>query len=533
MKRNRTISKTALLFTSVSAILGSGWLFAAYYTSKIAGPSAILSWVIGGIAMVIVAFVYAELSAMIPITGSSARIPQYTHGTIVSFLFSWMIWLSYMALAPTEVQAVVQYLNYFFPTLTYGGGGLTQHGYFLATALMLAVSTINIFSLRWLLRCNSFLTVLKLVIPVLIALVILMSLVGEHHHNVLKPAHSKFFSYGLQGMLGAIATGGIVFAFNGFKQACEMAGEAKNPSYNLPFAIIGSIVICCIIYLVLQAAFLDSLNTHNLAYGWSNISIPGDSSPFAAIVHQDNINWLMPILYVGAIAGPLAAALMYVASAARSLYGTSKNGYLPELLQKLTAHGNPGVAIVVNFIIGMCLFAPLPGWDKMISFLTSLMAITYAAAPLCLIALRKQVPKQYRPFKLPFPMLWSYIAFYICTLLAFWSGWNILYKLGYGMIIGLALLFGYHFFSKRGKQITFNWKASIWTWPYFIGLLIISYLGSFGSGRNIIPFGWDFLIIAIFCLVIVLLAARYKLPAADTKAYIKELKLKHEGTDNE
>src|SRR3990167_206365 len=110
----RSISIFALLFTSVSAILGSGWLFTNYYTSTLAGPAAIVSWLIGGFIVIFIAFIFAELCTLLPITGSSTRIPQFTHGTLVSFLFAWIIWLSYAALVPTEVQAVIQYLSYFF-----------------------------------------------------------------------------------------------------------------------------------------------------------------------------------------------------------------------------------------------------------------------------------------------------------------------------------------------------------------------------------------------------------------------------------
>jgi amino acid transporter len=87
----RSISPLTLLFASVSAILGSGWLFASFYTARLAGPSVILAWILGGFAVVVIAFVFAELCALLPVTGSSTRIPQYTHGVFVSFLFSWFI----------------------------------------------------------------------------------------------------------------------------------------------------------------------------------------------------------------------------------------------------------------------------------------------------------------------------------------------------------------------------------------------------------------------------------------------------------
>src|SRR3990167_1622760 len=176
----RSLPSLTLLFVSVSGILGSGWLFTAYFSARFAGPAALLSWLIGGVIVLLIAFVFAELSAMIPVTGSSTRIPQYTHGTLVNFLFSWIIWLSYAALVPTETQAVLQYVGFFFTGITYHNGALTEMGYILAAIIMLAMSIINIYSLRWLLRCNTAFTVLKILIPVILALTVLGSLFLHH-----------------------------------------------------------------------------------------------------------------------------------------------------------------------------------------------------------------------------------------------------------------------------------------------------------------------------------------------------------------
>ena len=115
----RSVSTLALLFTSISAILGSGWLFAAYYAGKIAGPSALLAWVIAGLCITFIAFVFAELSSMFPVMGSSTRIPHMTHGTLVGFMYGWIIWLCYASIPPTEVQAIIQYASFYFPSLTY------------------------------------------------------------------------------------------------------------------------------------------------------------------------------------------------------------------------------------------------------------------------------------------------------------------------------------------------------------------------------------------------------------------------------
>ena len=519
----RSISSFALLFASVSAILGSGWLFTNYYAAQMAGPAAILAWIIGGLGILVVAFVFAELCSMLPITGSSTRIPQFTHGTLACFLFSWVIWLSYASLVPTEVQAVMQYLSYYFPLLLKANGGLSGSGYIWAAVLMLLISVLNIFSLRWLLRCNNFLTVLKIIIPVLLSGVIIFHFFSPD--KVLHPGHSEFMPFGWHGVLAAVSTGGIVFAFNGFKQACEMAGEAKQPSRALPFAIIGSVVGCLLVYLLLETSLLTSLTSQNLADGWKHIALPGENSPFAAILKQNKLSGWLPLLYVGAVVGPLAAALMYAGSASRSMYGMSKNKHISKIFHYLTPDGNPVYAICANFVFGMCLFAPLPGWEKMITFLTSLMAVTYSIGPVCLIALREQLPDLKRPFKLPFGRLWATIAFFICAQMTYWGGWNILSKVSIALIIGICVLFTHRWMMPAKERFPLNWRSSIWVWPYFTGMTLISYLGNFGGGLGVIPFGWDFAVIALFCIGIIELAARFKLPARETAKYIEQLNL--------
>ena len=171
------------------------------------------------------------------------------------------------------------------------------------------------------------------------------------------------------------------------------------------------------------------------------------------------------------------------------------------------------------------MFAPLPGWNKMISFLTSLMAISYAIAPICLLTLRKQAASQKRPFSLPYATTWSHLAFMICNLMTYFSGWNTLSKLSLAVLAGMAVLLSYHFFSQRGRAIRFDWAASTWLWPYFSGLTLLSYLGNFGGGTHRLPFGWDCFIVCLFSILIMQLADRFRLDDATTRRYIKALNL--------
>lgn len=528
----RSLSAWSLLLASVSAILGSGWLFTTLYTSQLAGPASLLSWVIGGVAVIIVAFAFAEICAMLPVTGSSIRIPLFTHGTVVSFMFSWAIWLSYMALVPTEVQAIVQYFSYFFPKIVNVGGGLTGLGYVVAITLMLFIAALNTYSLRWLMRCNSFLTVIKVLIPLGMVLAIFYHLYHElpASTSVMQVMQDKLHPFnplGWRGVLSALAAGGILFAFNGFKQACEMAGEAKKPSTAMPIAVVGSVVVCLIVYLLLQLAFLFSMQDSNLAHGWHALFAHAANSPFVHVLNQDHLSGLTPILYVGAVIGPLAAGMMYMGSASRSLYGMSKNNQVARLFLRLNSHQNPTYAILLNFFLGLLMFAPLPGWNAMIVFLTSLMATTYGLGPICLLALRRRLPDHYRPFKLPFPVVWSYLAFYICTLLTYWSGWGIVSKMSVAMSVGLLVMIANQRLRPAAYQQShrLDWREACWVWPYFLGIALFSYLGSFGGGIGLIPFGWDLSLLAVFCLIILWLATSFSLPAEKVEAHIQGLDL--------
>jgi len=519
----RSVSTLTLLFTSISAILGSGWLFSAYYAGRTAGPSALFAWIIAGISIIFIAFVFAELSSMLPVMGSNTRIPHVTHGTLVGFMYAWIIWLCCASIPPTETQAIIQYASFYFPKLTHPDASLTYEGYFVATLLMLMICSLNIFSLRWLLRSNTILTFMKILIPIIIIAVIF-----SHYFNLQKmihPEQGSFFPMGVKGMLEAISAGGMVYAFNGFTQACEWSGAVKNPGISLPVAIIGSIFLTLLIYLGLEMAFLTSLQHFNLAQGWQHLTLERANSPLAAIIYQDGLSWLLPILFVGAIVGPFAASLIYTSGAAQSLRSKSINGYLPQFLQKLSVQHTPIYAVLINFVFGMFLFAPLPGWNKMMGFLTSLMSFTYTIGPVCLLALREQAPNQARPFRLPFANLWGIIAFYLCTVFSYFNGWDIISKLSIGFIVGLIILLTYRTFSQSTKKPTLDWYASIWIWPYIIGLTLISYLGSFGGGKNILPFGWDLIVLAFFSIAILMLAKKFKLSATQAQQHILRLAL--------
>ena len=499
MSHKRTISSFSLLLTSISAILGSGWLFSAYYAAIYAGYGSILAWILGGIMVIIVAFVFAEVGAMIPITGFSVRVPHFTHGSLVSFVFAWIVWLTYQTLGPTEVQAMIQYLGVYYPSLLGPSAQLTSSGILLATILLLIITIINTFSMRWFIKINNMITAIKIIIPLIVSITLIAYYcLHIHSHNSILIQHIPLSPTGFSGIFAAIASGGVIFAFNAFKSAAEMGGESQNPKRALPLAIIGSVLICMIIYLLVQIAFLLSLSPDNLSHGWNNLNLNASFGPLAAVAYQNKLSILAPIIFIGAIVGPFAAGLIYVGSAARSLYGMSQNEHIPKLFNILTGQGNPIFGIIIYFFLGILMFAPFKGWSSMVTFLTSLLAITYAIMPICHYVMRKKLPHRKRPFRLPFGKCWALIAFYACTLMIYWSGWSVISKLGLVIISGLATLFLYSIFGYQGRTFQWSLKQSIWLWVYLIGITLLSYLGHYGHGKNLLP---GYLICFLFFLL--------------------------------
>ena len=106
----RDISPWSLMLTGLGSIIGSGWLFRAWHASAIAGPAAILAWVIGAVVVLAIALTYAEMGAMFPESGGMVRYARYSHGSLVGFMAAWANWISIVSVIPIEAIASVQYM---------------------------------------------------------------------------------------------------------------------------------------------------------------------------------------------------------------------------------------------------------------------------------------------------------------------------------------------------------------------------------------------------------------------------------------
>lgn len=501
----RRMSPMTLFMLSVNSIIGSGWLFAPFYAAKIAGSGAIFSWMIGGFAAILISLTFAELSSMLPVAGGTAHVPQLSHGPFASFTLSWIAWLISLLLAPIEVQAVLQYASLYFPMLMQTVNGipvLAPLGYVWAALLMLSLCLLNVVSYNGLVRFNFVLCIFKFTVMILTIILIF--------HTRFTPANfagmsdSVLSASGWQSIFSGVATGGIVLAFNGFKSGVEMAGEAKKLSIAIPLSTVGAVVACLLLYLGLQTCFIGALDPALLKGGWQNLSFSGDIGPFVGLAAGLGLVILLKLLYINSVVSPLGAGLIYVTATARILYAMSKIGYVPKFLSKLNKQHFPVWAIAVNFCLGMLAFLPFPGWQAMVNFLVSAMVITYAMGPIALICLRLTLPEKERPFRLPAANFLCVIAFYCCNLFSYWTGWETISKLSIALLVGFAL-FILSYLRGVVKMSLTELRSAIWIIPYILGLITMSYLGAFG-GKNIIPFGWDFLVVGVFSLFILYLA---------------------------
>ena len=496
MKFQKQVGFYSLMFTAVGGIVGSGWLFGPFYAAKLAGPAAMISWLLGGCLMMVIALTFAELATMFPVAGGTVRFAQFSHGTFVSFTIAWISWLAAIIVAPIETMAAIQYIANYLPILaqsTHHTTTLTPIGIALAAGIMLVMCCLNFIGVRFFAKTNNTIVVWKLLIPAATAVILF-----SHHFDFSHfTKFGGFAPYGLKGILTALPAAGVIFSFIGYSPAIQLAAEAKNPHRAIPYAIIGAISACIVLYVVIEAAFIGAVSSTSLQHGWALMHFAGDAGPIAGIVTALGIFWFVAILYADAIISPFGTAYIYTAATARINYAMTENGYMPKFMQKLNNRGAPVTAILINFVVGMIFFLPFPGWQAMVGFLVSCFVIAYAVGPIACVALRYKMPDAPRSFRVPAVRWVATLAFYICNMIVYWTGWSTVWRMLLTIAIGYIFLFVYRIIQKDNIKLDFS--KAYWLFPYFIGMGIISYLGDFG-GQNIIKFGWDFLVIAIFSI---------------------------------
>ncbi|HEX7348719.1 MAG TPA: APC family permease [Rhodanobacteraceae bacterium] len=503
---HRNVGAWALMFTGLGSIIGSGWLFGAWRAAQLAGPGAIWAWVIGAIVILFIAITYAELGAMFPESGGMVRYGQYSHGTLVGFIAAWANWIAIASVIPVEAEASVQYMaswpwqwaQNLYHVGASGMGSLSAFGLFLSALLVIGYFLLNYWSVNLFAKTNSWITIYKLIVPALTAIALMAT--SFHPENFHVGAHGGPATFNLSAVLTAVAISGIVFAYNGFQSPVNLAGEAKNPGRNVPFGVIGSIVLATIVYLLLQVAFLGATEPSLLAKGgWAAIE---HSSPFAQLALALNLNWLALLLYSDAFISPSGTGATYTATTARMLYGMERNGTLPKIFGRVHPRfGIPRPAMWLNLVVAFIFLFFFRGWATLAEVISVATIISYLTGPVSVSVLRRTAPAIQRPLRIPLLPVVAALAFIFATELLYWARWPRTGEIILLMVVALPVWFWYAV-RRGGKDLWLQVRGALWMIFYLPAIAVLSWAGSnkFG-GHNFIPYGWDLLVVAIVALV--------------------------------
>jgi amino acid transporter len=528
---------------SLGSIIGSGWLLGALNAATAAGPASLLSWILAGAILGTLALVHAELGAAYPLSGGTARFPFLAFGAAGGFTGGWMSWIQAVTIAPIEVEAALTYLEStsLHPGFVHANGTLSGSGIVVAGIAMAVFTTINVMGVRWLAESNNITMIWKLAVPTLTIIVLLIVTFTASNFK----AGGGFAPFGAKGVFTALPLG-VVFALQGFEQAIQIGGESRNPQRDIHRAVIISMIVGVIIYLLLEVAFIGAINPKDVLHNWNN-PIPGQGAfgPYATLATAAGVGWLATILYIDAVISPAGTGLVYAGTSARTTYALSRVGYVPPALGQVDKRGVPFVSLIFCWVIGMLVFLPFPSWAGMVSLVTTATVLMYAMAPPSLAALRRADPDRPRPYRLPAGHILAPASFVCANFIVYWAGWNTIFWLYVFIVAGFVVFFVYQAVAPPGRKLTIHWRNAAWIPPWLIGIGIISYLGQFPTSKpssgwpfgiallakQTIPFWVDLGVIAVFSLAIYYFAVSLAMPtsfvraaeaAADQEAHIPD-----------
>jgi amino acid transporter len=518
----RELGLIGAAWASETSIIGSGWLFGALYGAQAVGGAAVLAWAIAGVVVIVLALTYAELGAMYPVAGGTGRFPHFAFGSLAGVGFGYISYLQAVTIAPVECFAFMQYASYFWPSIyDTKTGNVTGAGFALTVVLMAVFTALNFLAMRQFAKVNNSITWWKIAVPVLTIIVLLFKFHGSNF-----TAGGSFMPGGVKALFAALPGAGIIFAYSGFEQADQLAGEIKNPGRNLPRAIILAILVGTVIYIMLQVVFIGATPAnllHNGFAGLTNTDIL--SGPWAGVAGLIGLGWLATILRLDAFISPSGTGLIYVTGTSRVGYGLARNRYFPQFFGRVNSNGIPWVGLIAAFIIGLFFLLPFPSWHSLVNLITDASVLMYAGGPLAMGAFRGQVPDAPRPYRMPAAPVLAPAAFIVANLLIYFSGFEVVWKLGIVLVIGYVILGVLMAFDPKRPPL--DWKSATWMPAWLIGLGIISWQGQYSGAASTdkhplpptntfnIPFWWDMLVVAGFSLIIWFWAMRTKLPRSE------------------
>ena len=471
MNTTKQTSLFSAIAIGVGAIIGSGWLFAAYYSAKFAGPASIFSWIIGAAIALCLALLLAEIVTLYQQRGLVARLLTITHNRDYGFMVALSNWLCFVVFIPSEAEATTQYLSTMVPRLQpyiFAYHHLTVLGLLIVGLLTIIYGVINFWGIKSLAKTNNVITIIKLLVPLFAGITIMAT--TFHAHNFVA-YRDTLAPYGIGKVFSAVTNSGIFYAFFGYSLIPIFAKELKDPQKNIPIALIASVVICLIIYLVLQVAFIGALPSAMVAKGWAHINF---TSPLAQLAMMLDLNLLVVLLYADSALSPSGTGAIYAGSASRTLTGMAADRQMPRFFAVLhPLHNFSRRSMIFSLSISFVMVLFFKKWQTIMLLVTVFQLLSGVAIPIAFTKLRQTEAHRHRLFKMPFGSLVGFFIYLLLTFLLTQAG---LKALAMALVLHMVFFVIYSvsaYGGDTGKII----RGFCSSWTMFLYLAVVALYG--------------------------------------------------------
>lgn len=459
----RTLGAANLVALGIGAIIGAGlFVRTAAAAGQAAGPAVTISFIVAAIGCAFAGLCYAEFAAMIPIAGSAYAYSYVTMGELIAWIIGWALIMEYALGAATVSIAWSEYLNKLLggaipyewshsPLESITTGGVTTHGIMNIPALviLLLLTLLLIKGTQESALVNAIIVFIKVAIVLIFIAVGWQFIEPANHTPYLipegTPGHEGVFKHGWGGVLGGAAI--VFFAFIGFDAVSTAAQEAKNPARDMPIGILGSLVVCTLLYVL-----FGHVLTGVAPYTDFTDPTKGQEASVAYAISQymHGYNWLATGVTVAILAGFSSVILVMLMGQSRIFYTMSNDGLIPKAFGELhPKYKTPYKANWILFVFVGAFAAFVPG--HMAGDLTSFGTLfAFVLVSLGVWIMRRKNPEMIRPFKTPLVPVVPILGAIICLgmivaidtrTLKFAFGW---------MLVGLLV---YFFYSRKRSKL--------------------------------------------------------------------------------
>ncbi|MFV9875214.1 MAG: amino acid permease [Rickettsiales endosymbiont of Dermacentor nuttalli] len=433
----KSLGALDILLMGIGAVIGTGvFVMTGVTAAQYTGPAIMLSFLFAGLSSIFVALAYIEIAAMVPTSGSVYNYAYISLGEVVAWVIGWNILLEYTVSATTiaagwsgYIVGILEAVDIHLPKALIA---VPAHGGFInipAMVICFFVSMLLIFGTKESAKLNGVLVIVKLG-----AIFIFLVLSSPHFevHN-----WDNFFPFGVQGVLIGAAT--IFFAFTGFDLLSTAAEECKNPKRDIVIGLIGSLLVCTLVYMLVGGMLTGIVSYNEL----------NNAEPLAYAMRKNGSNIGSALVATGALAGMTTVLIVQLYAQSRLLFFMSRDGMLPPIFSKF--HPKYKTPYLSNVIIGLIvsLIAGLTPIEIMGNLASTGTLMQYITVSIIVLYMRNKHPDVDRPFKCPYVYVIAPLAITLCVFLIYHLlSYATLVFIFWG-ILGLVIYFIYSYQNSR------------------------------------------------------------------------------------